>query len=458
VGESKIGQIAQTRKSVLHNDLPGDPGFVDQAWVKREGLVAFAGYPLVVEDRIVGVMAMFSRQALPQASLQALAAVANAISLGIERSRAHEALQDSEQRFRRVFDDGPIGMTLIDARGRFLRVNKALTAMVGYSERELLEKSFADLTHPDDYGPDFTQFEAMLAGKLPSFSVEKRYVRKDGQIIWVHVFASPLKDKEGKARFGMGMIEDITARRLAADALHEAKDRAEAADRTKAEFLDIASHELRTPLTALRLHVQHARARLSKGHPVEPAALERMERQTGRLADMVNDLLDASRLERGRLQLHPVSLDLRGLVTTVTDDFRNRAPGRQLEVTLPSEPALVDADPARIEQVISNFLDNALKYSAEGTPVEVALALEPDQVRLSVSDKGLGIPVDQRAQLFNRFFRVDANVPRQQPGLGLGLYICRMIIKPHGGTIGVESEVGRGSTFQFTLPRRGELR
>ena len=94
----------------------------------------------------------------------------------------------------------------------------------------------------------------------------------------------------------------------------------------------------------------------------------------------------------------------------------------------------------------------------EGTPIDVALSLEPDQVRLSVADQGQGIPPEQRGQLFNRFFRVDANVPRQQPGLGLGLYICRMIIKPHSGTIGVDSEVGRGSIFHFTLPRRGELR
>ncbi|MHB8872581.1 MAG: sensor histidine kinase, partial [Myxococcaceae bacterium] len=458
VGQAKIGQIASTRKPVLTNRLEDDAGFVDQAWAKREGLVAFAGYPLVVEDRLVGVMAMFARKPLPEATLQALAAVANSIALGVERSRAHEALQTSEQRFRRVFEDGPTGMSIIGLDRCVVQVNAALCQMVGRPEAELLGKSFDDITHPEDVGNDEGLLQQLFSGQLPVLTQEKRFLHRSGEVLWIHLVASVLKDKEGKPKFGLAMIEDVTSRRRAADALREAKDRAEAADRTKAEFLDIASHELRTPLTALRLQVQHTLGKLKKGQAVDEGALERIERQTGRLSEMVNDLLDASRLERGRMQLKPVPLDLRALVASVSDDFRARAPSRPIPVFLPSEPALVEADPTRIEQVIANFLDNALKYSPEGTPIDVSLSLEPDQVRLSVADHGLGIPLEQRGQLFNRFFRVDANLPRQQPGLGLGLYICRMIIKPHGGTIGVDSEIGRGSTFHFTLPRRGELR
>jgi PAS domain S-box-containing protein len=370
-----------------------------------------------------------------------------------ERRRAEDALKASESRFRRIIEDAPLGMAIVDEQRRFLTVNPELCALAGRTEPELLRMYSRDIAHPDDKHADDERFARLMAGELPRFNVEKRYLKPDGNEIWVSVTYSGLPGY-GKPEYALAMIDDITTQKAARDELQRAKERAEEADRTKSEFIDIASHELRTPLSALGLAVNLARQRTDKGQPLDVKTMERLERQIRRMAEMISDLLDASRLERNRMTLNPTAVDLRALVSSVVEDFRGRTPERAIEVSLPAAPVPIEVDPHRIEQVVANFLDNATKYSTPGSPIELKLEWD-GAARVSVTDHGVGIPPEEQARLFERFFRAKMKDSRRIPGLGLGLYICRMIVELHGGQIGVQSTPGQGSTFFFTLPQKG---
>ncbi|MBI2892275.1 MAG: PAS domain S-box protein [Deltaproteobacteria bacterium] len=362
-----------------------------------------------------------------------------------ERRRAERALRASEERFRQVFEQSPIGMTITDPRGRLAQVNDACCRILGFDAKEVVGRTC-------EPGSGDEVPSCICVPPDGQVDERRRFVRKDGTEIWVHVRGSAMHDDEGRPLFGLAMITDVTDEVHVSQALLAAKDAAEAAERTKGELLDIASHELRSPLNVLGLAVQLAQNRLSHGQPVGQELLEKLERQTRRLAEMVSDLLDASRLDRGQLAMHPVPIDMRELVEATVEDFRSQAPDRHVSVELPADPVPIEADPGRIQQIVTNFLDNARKYTPPASPVEVRLSRENGSATLEVTDHGPGIGEADQERLFARFFRSASESTRLQPGLGLGLYICKVIAEAHHGTIGVRSVPGSGATFFVTLP------
>ncbi|AZZ36758.1 hypothetical protein CIK05_08125 [Bdellovibrio sp. qaytius] len=235
--------------------------------------------------------------------------------------------------------------------------------------------------------------------------------------------------------------------------LINAKSSAEQTGNIKSQFLDIAAHELKTPVTALTLLVDMANIYVSKGMPLGKPEIERIKKQTNRLKGLLEDLLDVSRMERGFLVLRPVRTDIAALVNESVDDYRSQEPARDFHFTNPGAEVFIDCDPEKINQVLGNLLNNAIHYSPEGSPIEVSLTATPAVVRVSIKDYGPGISKALQEKLFTRFFRVISNESAIYPGLGLGLYISRTIIEKHGGTIGLNSEEGHGSTFYFDLPR-----
>lgn len=233
-----------------------------------------------------------------------------------------------------------------------------------------------------------------------------------------------------------------------------AKEEAESASRIKSEFLDIAAHELRTPLTPITLLIQRALKLTKEGRPVPLANLDLLTLQVHRLTNLMDDLLNIARLERGGLTLHPEYADLKLIVRECLDNFKERAPLRVITYNEADEATVIKLDSTRIYQVLSNLLDNALKYTPEDTPIEVIVTATPETVRVSVVDHGHGIPKKKQSELFSKFYRASTDATIRQPGLGLGLYISRRIIELHGGRIGLESEPERGSTFFFDLPKK----
>lgn len=226
-------------------------------------------------------------------------------------------------------------------------------------------------------------------------------------------------------------------------------------ERMRSEFLSMVSHELRTPLTAVLGYTQLLQRQLARGRPPEDLAdrLRTVSDQAKRVNDLVEDLLDASRAEAGRFVLRLEDADLAALARQSVDAAAALSPDHRFRLDLPPEIPPVRADPRRIAQVLDNLLSNASKFSPSGTEITVRVQVEPRRVVVSVADQGIGIPKEDLATIFVPFHRVRQVAGKRVKGVGLGLYISHSIVESHGGDMWVHSELGRGSTFYFSIPR-----
>ncbi len=213
VGTGKIGRIAQQRQPYLTNDLANDQSVSEPDWVIQEKMVAFAGYPLLVEDRLIGVIGMFARQPMPDDILDALSSAAAIIAQGIERRRTENALRESEERFRSIVEQAAVGIAHLGLDGRFLLVNQKLCDVVGYTRHEMLHKTFQEITHPEDLPSNLQYIRDLLAGKIPYFVMEKRYLRKDGAYVWTNLTLTLARDSDQQPWYFITVLEDITQRK-----------------------------------------------------------------------------------------------------------------------------------------------------------------------------------------------------------------------------------------------------
>jgi signal transduction histidine kinase len=291
---------------------------------------------------------------------------------------------------------------------------------------------------------------------------ETERIRKDGRRISVSVTISPIRNAVGRLVGASAIARDITERKqnelerenlLARE--RQSRAEAEAALRLRDEFLSIASHELRTPLATLNGYAQLALRRLGRADQLEPErvvdALRAITSQSDKLNWLLGQLLDVSRLEVGKLALEPQVTDVVALVEQVVSGARVRD-GEHVITFHAQLSHEAEVDPLRLEQVLTNLLDNAIKYGAEGGgPIEVVVSdAAEDALEISVRDHGLGIPPDKRAQIFERFYQAHGN--RHKSGMGLGLHISRQIVELHGGELTAEFPADGGSRFVVRLP------
>ena len=354
-----------------------------------------------------------------------------------------------------LFRSAPVGIGFVGADRRYVRVNETLAQINGVP---------AD-THPGRTprelfgGPAGEVSEAMLSQVLSTGEpVVQRETTTDEDLGVPgprrHLSGScyPVRTPDGRM-LGVGiLIEDITERKKAEEERAHLYREAQDAIRVRDDFLSIASHELKTPLTPLSLRLATLERRLERGEHVDPSLLRHARQQLTRLTGLINDLLDASRIEAGRLSLHPEATRFDTLVEHTLKAMEGQRGNHVFDFERPPEPVSVHGDAYRLEQVVFNLLENALKYSPDGGTIRVRLAVNKDLMVLSVKDPGIGIPEDQQQQLFDRYFRARNASTRSYGGLGLGLYISRDIVERHGGRIWVESEKGQGATFYVALP------
>jgi PAS domain S-box-containing protein len=362
-----------------------------------------------------------------------------------ERKRNDAQLRLSEERFRRAFDDAPIGMALVTPeQGRWLRVNAALCNMLGYSEQELMERNQPGITHPDDMDKDQTLVREVLDGKIPSFQIESRYLHQNGAVVFVNLSVSLVRSPEGVALYFVSQIENITQR-------HEM-------DRMKREFIATVSHELRTPLTSIRgslgLIAGGAMGAMpEKITPMVMIALQNCER----LVLIINDILDMEKIEAGKSQLQVGCVAVAALLRQAV--AMNEAFAAKFNVTLLLEAPLpslqVLADPDRLMQVLTNLLSNAAKFSPPGASVRLRALSDDKQVRFEVEDDGSGIPEAFRARVFEKFAQADSSSGRRFGGTGLGLAISKSLVEQMDGRIYFESRAGGGTVFFVELPGVG---
>lgn len=379
-------------------------------------------------------------------------------------------LQASEARFRNAFEGASIGMALVGLAGRFLQVNQALCKLVGYSEEELAATTFQAITHPDDLDAGLDYVRRMLAGELPDYRLEQRYFHKQGHVVWILLSVSLVRSAAGTSLYLIDQIVDITDRKRAQDALVEtarqleqtnrelaqARDAALAADRLKSEFLASMSHEIRTPMngvigmTGLLIDTPLTPEQREYAHIVRGSAEA--------LLTIINDILDYSKIEAGKMDLEIIDFDMRTAVEEVLDLLTEKASDKSLELVgliYATVPTALRGDPGRIRQILVNLVGNAIKFTETGeVAVEVTVAERTDRavvLRIDVLDTGIGIDPAGKARLFQSFSQADSSTTRRYGGTGLGLAISKQLTELMGGTMGVESEPGRGSRFWFTV-------
>ena len=372
-----------------------------------------------------------------------------------ERKRAEEELRRSEKRFRSSMEYAAIGMALVAPDGRWLRVNRALCKIVGYCEAELLATNFQSITHPDDLEEDLNCVRRMLAGEIDTYELEKRYIHKDGHPVWIQLNVSLVRDAEGHPVHFISQIQDITERKRQADELAVARDVAVESARLKAEFLANMSHEIRTPMNGII-----GMTGLLLDSPLNAEQHEFVDtiRTCGdTLLTLINDILDLSKIEAGKLSFETIDLDLRSAVESAVELVAERAQSKRLElVSLVHQDVLTSlrGDPGRLRQVLINLISNAIKFTEHGEIVVRAVRYaETDTdvtIRFTVQDTGIGITQEGCRRLFQAFSQADGSTTRKYGGTGLGLAISKRLVEMMGGEIGVESTPGVGSTFWFT--------
>jgi len=373
-----------------------------------------------------------------------------------ERRKVEHELSRSEEQFRSAMQHSPIGMALVAPNGHFLKVNEALSAIVGYTEKELLASDFQSITHPDDLDADLGQVQRVLAGQINTYHMEKRYIHKDGRFIWILLNVSLVRDDDGRALYFISQIQDITTRKQVIEELVKAKEAAEAATRTKSEFLAMISHEIRTPLNPILGAVQLLMSQQCA--PEQSELLKIIQNAGEHLLTLLNDILDLAKMEAGASALLTVPVKISELVQGVLEIKRQGSSAKQLELRAELDPNLAFCyllDEPRVRQILLNFVGNAIKFTRHGSVTVQVERLqttpERDHLRFSVRDTGIGISAEQAARIFEPFYQVDSSSSRRYEGAGLGLAICRRLVEMMGGEIGVESRLGEGATFWVTV-------
>jgi two-component system cell cycle sensor histidine kinase/response regulator CckA len=455
VGKYKIGLIAAERRPHLTNAVIGDPRVSDQEWAKREGMVSFAGYPLLAQDRLVGVMAMFARHPFNEFVYQALATVADGIAVGIDRKRAEEALARSETTYRSLVDDSPFGIFRSAPDGRLLAVNPALVSILGYdSEAELLQKDLARDVYVDPGERARLIEEVKQQGSL---SAESVWRRKDGKTVTVRQTGRVVGDTQGRLEYFNVIIEDITERRLLEAQFRQAQKMEEVG-----RLAGGIAHDFNNLLTAILGTADLLLDTMERQQ--ERDDVEEIRKAAKRAAELTHQLLAFSRKQ----VLAPQVLDLNALVRNL-DKLLQRLIGEDvaLRTVLASELGAVRADPGQLEQVIVNLVVNARDAMPEGGQLTIETAnaelddayaeahfpAQPGSyVLLAVSDTGKGMDAATRSHIFEPFFTT------KEPGKGTGLGLATVygVVKQSGGYVWVYSEPGRGSSFKIYLPRVAE--
>lgn len=404
------------------------------------------------------------------------------------------AREASLERFRRIFNVPTMPMALYYAEDkRWIEFNDAFRQLFGYEHDELAGMTWVDLTHPDDVAQNLQTFDDISINRsAASYTLDKRFIHKTGEIIHARIHAEHIRGIDDKPDYVVLFVHDVTGdvkkeklleeRRMeleaTVDGLEKAQGKllqttkklemmaaneqslrelADAGSKSKSQFLATVSHEIRTPMTGI---MGFADMLLDDDLPASAREkVERIKFSAQSLLTVINDVLDISKLDAGKLEIERVNFNPAQLAGDVAVSmYLTVSPEQRARVSIDTDiaqdfPEAVSADPARLRQVLVNLVGNAIKFTEEGSvKLSCSHADSPMTLMFRVKDTGIGIGSDTQEKLFDEFVQADSSTSRKYHGTGLGLSICRRLVELMGGDIGVESELGKGSTFWFTLP------
>jgi PAS domain S-box-containing protein len=449
--------------------------------------------PLHIEGRVIGVLGMSSvrdERVWTKEEVRAMRLIAETLVHAFERKYAEHALRSSEARFRTIFDRAPLAVSVLSPQGLILSCNDQMMRLLGYAEIDLVGKAFTEFIRPDDRDRNAELFYELLSGSVEAYTLEAQYVHKDGSPIWTSSTASLVRDSQGKPVFVIRMLENISERKAAeanmqhyttllsehkaalerqSDMLlqlngelmqkqHELED----LNRSKDKFFSIVSHDLRSPFSSLlgisKLLAEGA-SDLERNEIQELSAA--MNAQAHNVFDFMENLLKWAQAHTGRMSFAPTVLPLKEIAGSVEMLLRENAHAKGILLDDAVEPEIsVFVDENMIRSVVQNLVSNALKFTPAGGTVRITAAQstsKPKFVEVSVADTGVGMSEDDA----NKLFRIDVvhttKGTEDETGSGLGLILCRELVEKNGGTIWVESQLGAGTTFTFTLPLAKEM-
>lgn len=377
-------------------------------------------------------------------------------SVAIEHARLYGALAESEERFRRAFEDNAVGMALTGLDGRFGKVNRALREMLGRTEIDLLRADLASVLHPDAEAAATEAVRDCLDGAHDSVQFETTLLRTDGEPVRAAVTASVVRGADGVPVYLSVNVLDVTARRAAERDRRARRDAelargvAEAASRAKSDFLSALSHEMRTPLQAITGFTELL-GTLELGADRRAAALGHIAGATSHILALVDDVLDIAAIEAGALPLHRADVDLAVLAGEVVALLQPLAGDHEVALCVRAVRGTARADARRVRQVLINLVTNAVRYNRAGGSVTLSAEPGPGHVTVRVADTGPGIPRELIDRLFVPFDRLGAETG-PEPGAGLGMALAHGLTEAMGGRLDVHSQPGHGTAIDVRLP------
>jgi PAS domain S-box-containing protein len=451
-----IGKIVyETLAPYVSPDVRNDPKF-RHGFMAREGLISAAFVPITSKNRSMGKnrflgMMMVGSPRLHRFSedeIDLLSAFGAQLGAALDNLNLYEEVKKGKAYIENLVESAGDAIVSTDLEHRVLSWNSGAEAIFGYRKAEVIGRSLAVLLPPGrEEELDNIRSKVLDSGVIRNLEVARR--KKDGTSIEVSVAVSPIEDPTGRVTGFLHLSKDITEKKRYEERLKEL-------DTMKSDFVSSVSHELRTPLTAIKGSIDNMLDGLTgELNEKQIRYLGRIKSNTDRLARLINDLLDLSRIEAGRIELKPARLEVATLARDITETLRPIAAEKMIEfeITPAKGPVTAWADRDKITQVIMNLIGNALKFTPSLGRITVAIECNGDGwVQVSIADTGPGIPRSEAEKIFDKFYQVASADRHKARGTGLGLSISKSLVEMHGGKIWMESEVGRGSTFFFTLP------
>lgn len=409
------------------------------------GLHQVIALPMVVGREMVGVVYIFRAQGgqFSRSDVRLLQSFANQAAIAVHNARLYEQVLTEKKRLDTILRHNADGIMILDASQNVVSINIALSRMTGCPMEEAQGLHHDEIIRWAHREPGL-DLNGAVAGGWPLSEQGTLYVEgdlrhQDGSTVSVGITYAPLFDASGNLRNIIADVWDITKFREAEEA--------------KSTFVSVISHELKTPVSLIKGYASTLlREDATWDRAVVINGLRVIEEEADRLAALIENLLDVTRLQVGTLSLRfgPVKMD--ELVNSLAEKFRTQTGQHTIVVDFPPDFPVIQGDKQRLEQVLSNLLSNAIKYSPQGGQITISGSTLANMMQISVSDEGVGLTEEQQENIFDRFYRADNALTRETQGVGLGLYIVRSLVEEHGGHIWVQSKSGEGTTFSFTLP------
>jgi PAS domain S-box-containing protein len=418
----------------------------------KEGLKSAAFVPIMSKHEVLGLMMVGTSKAyeFSEREIALLHAFGGHLGSALKNAQLYDEVNKEKSYIENLVENAGDAIISTDIDDRILTCNRAAELIFGYSKAELIGKNLSMLVAPERYS-NLEEIRAKVQRDGALRDIEVPSSRRDGVPIYLSLAISPIKNLNGKTIGFLRIAKDITEKKRYETRLTEL-------DRIKSDFVSNVSHELRTPLTAIKGSLDNMLDGIT-GPLTEKQVryLGRIKSNADRLGRLITDLLDLSKIEAGKIELRPALLPVHLLVAEVVEVLRSLAEEKfiTLRVVCVDEKTQVWGDRDKVVQILMNLIGNAVKFTpAQGEVKIVIEKCDAEWVKLSVADSGPGIGADEAPKIFDKFYQVEQANRQKTRGTGLGLTICKALVEMHRGEIWIESDIGKGSIFSFTLPVR----